>query len=116
MMIAVPPMATMFFQCTLGSALTYSVFTPTGGKPGPQGQPAGSWGQGALAASGRNNISHDSASSIGGFSNMNTHRVSNASPVVQGEGIKDGRRRCEISYETHTYRPLPGWPSALTAA
>jgi type IV secretion system protein VirB6 len=44
LVVSVPPMAAMFFQGTLGSALTYSVFTPTGGRPGPQGQPAGSWG------------------------------------------------------------------------
>lgn len=35
---SVPPMAAAFFQGTLGNALTYSVFS--GGRPGPQGQPA----------------------------------------------------------------------------
>lgn len=42
LIVSVPPMAAMFFQGTLGSALTYSVFNG-GGRPGPQGQPAGSW-------------------------------------------------------------------------
>ncbi len=42
LIISVPPMAAMFFQGTLGSALTYSVFQGAGGRPGPQGQPAGS--------------------------------------------------------------------------
>jgi type IV secretion system protein VirB6 len=58
MMIAVMPMATMLFQCTLGNVLTYSVFTPSGGRPGPQGQPDGSWGGqsgGFAQQSGRNN-------------------------------------------------------------
>jgi len=34
-------MAAMFFQGTLGSAITYSVFQGAGGRPGPQGQPPG---------------------------------------------------------------------------
>ena len=42
LVVSVPPMAAMFFQGTLGSALTYSVFQGAGGRPGPQGQPAGS--------------------------------------------------------------------------
>lgn len=41
LIVSVPPMAAMFFQGTLGSALTYSVFRNSGGRPGPQGQPAG---------------------------------------------------------------------------
>lgn len=44
LIVSVPPMAAMFFQGVLGSALTYSAFTP-GGRPGPQGQPAGTWTQ-----------------------------------------------------------------------
>ena len=36
-------MAAMFFQGTLGSALTYSVFHGSASRPGPQGQPPGSW-------------------------------------------------------------------------
>jgi type IV secretion system protein VirB6 len=43
LVVSVPPMAAMFFQGTLGSALTHSVFTPTGGRPGRQGQPPGSY-------------------------------------------------------------------------
>ncbi|WP_213947920.1 hypothetical protein [Luteibacter sp. dw_328] len=45
LIVSVPPMAAMFFQGTLGSALTYSVFQGAGSKPRPQGQPDGSWGQ-----------------------------------------------------------------------
>lgn len=41
LIVSVPPMAAMFFQGTLGSALTYSAFRPEGGAPGPQGQPPG---------------------------------------------------------------------------
>jgi len=44
LIVSVPPMAAMFFQGTLGSALTYSVFGGSGGRPGPQGQPPGSYG------------------------------------------------------------------------
>ena len=49
LIVSVPPMAAMFFQGTLGSALTYSVFQGAGARPGPQGQPAGSWGHQAAA-------------------------------------------------------------------
>lgn len=49
LIVSVPPMAAMFFQGTLGSALTYSVFQGAGGRPGPQGQPPGSYGTGGGA-------------------------------------------------------------------
>jgi type IV secretion system protein VirB6 len=45
LIVSVPPMAAMFFQGTLRSALTYAVFQGAGSKPGPQGQPAGPWGE-----------------------------------------------------------------------
>jgi type IV secretion system protein VirB6 len=43
LIVSVPPMAAVFFQGTLGSALTYSVFQGAGPRSGPQGQPAGPW-------------------------------------------------------------------------
>lgn len=47
LIISVPPMAAMFFQGTLGGFSPYSVFgggAAQSGRPGPQGQPAGSLG------------------------------------------------------------------------
>lgn len=44
LIISVPPMAGMFFQGTLGSLTTYSVFGGGASRPGPQGQPPSAWG------------------------------------------------------------------------
>ena len=44
LIISVPSMAGMFFQGTLGSLTTYSVFGGGTSRPGPQGQPPGAWG------------------------------------------------------------------------
>ncbi|GAB5343237.1 hypothetical protein PFUM301598_17140 [Pseudomonas fluorescens] len=55
-------MAAMFFQGSLGSALTYSVFQGSVARPGPQGQPPGSWCGGAPHASADKNFqANDSA-------------------------------------------------------
>lgn len=40
-------MAAMFFEGTLGGFSSYSVFSGGAQRPGPQGQPPGSWGGGA---------------------------------------------------------------------
>jgi type IV secretion system protein VirB6 len=45
LIISVPPIASMFFQGTLGNFLTYSAFgMGAASRPGPQGQPPGSYG------------------------------------------------------------------------
>jgi type IV secretion system protein VirB6 len=87
LVVSVPPMAAMFFQGTLGSALTYSVFTPSGGRPGPQGQPPGSWGGASLARS--------EAPQIGNQQNQQTmHGSANryttpTAPNASSEVVKD---------------------------
>jgi type IV secretion system protein VirB6 len=43
LIISVPPMAGNFFQGTLGSFMSYSVFRGPESQPGPQGQPPGSF-------------------------------------------------------------------------
>jgi type IV secretion system protein VirB6 len=89
LVVSVPPMAAMFFQGTLGSALTYSVFTPTGGRPGPQGQPAGSWaGQGASTAAIQSDRQNQA---VGGTLHNNSGRYITANaPAPAGEGMKYG--------------------------
>jgi predicted chitinase len=78
---ASPPMAAMFFQGTLGSALMYSVFNPGNGRPGPQGQPAGSMGSAHHQPG-----SQEAAS--GGRSAQTFHRVTGQSTAPQGDEIK----------------------------
>ena len=47
LIISVPPMAAMFFQGTLGSFMPYAAFgAGAASRPGPQGQPPGSYGGG----------------------------------------------------------------------
>lgn len=79
LIVSVPPMAAMFFQGTLGSALTYSVFQGAGGRPGPQGQPAGSW-------RGASNGSSDSGEYSRGENNLSK----SSSPVfsAQNPGLR----------------------------
>jgi type IV secretion system protein VirB6 len=48
LIISVPPMAAMFFQGTLGNFMHFSAFDQSG-RPGPAGQPPGSYGAGASA-------------------------------------------------------------------
>ena len=43
LIISVPPMASMFFQGTMGNFLTYSAMGGANNKPGDGGQPAGSY-------------------------------------------------------------------------
>jgi type IV secretion system protein VirB6 len=81
LIVSVPPMAAMFFQGTLGSALTYSVFNPGNGRPGPQGQPAGSMG-----GSHHQPSSQEAAS--GGRSAQTFQRVTGQSTAPQGDEIK----------------------------
>jgi len=46
LIISAPPMAAQFFNGTLGSFMAYSAFNGAGARPGPQGQPAGSYAVG----------------------------------------------------------------------
>lgn len=45
LILTIPPMATMFFNGTMGQFLYFSAFD-RGGMPGPQGQPPGAYGRG----------------------------------------------------------------------
>ena len=49
LILTAPPMAAMFFQGTLGNFMAYSQIggSPGMARPGPQGQPPGSYGGGA---------------------------------------------------------------------
>jgi type IV secretion system protein VirB6 len=88
LVVSVPPMAAMFFQGTLGSALTYSVFTPSGGRPGPQGQPAGSWGGGHLAQSQTAGLGDRQNTTAGSFSDRVVTGQGAALP--QNESVRQG--------------------------
>ncbi len=89
LIVSVPPMA-MFFQGTLGSALTYSVFQGAGSKPGPQGQPAGSWGQRPNTPSTQQYVGQEGNHSLGSF----TTRVSSGTQApTQQETVKQGTSR-----------------------
>lgn len=65
LIVSVPPMAAMFFQGTLGSALTYSVFNSRSNHPGPQGQPPGSWGGYSIPSAPAGAASQNSSEQIG---------------------------------------------------
>jgi len=81
LIVSVPPMAAMFFQGTLGSAITYSVFQGAGGRPGPQGQPPGMIPSHAPATDSGNQVGH------GGFGG----RVTGQTAAPRQDLIKDGR-------------------------
>ncbi|MDQ7995305.1 MAG: type IV secretion system protein [Luteibacter sp.] len=85
LIVSVPPMAAMFFQGTLGSALSYSVFQGAGARPGPQGQPAGSWaGNNAPPSSG---VGHANTGNIMGTGFNNTRSTTQQS-VAQNDSMK----------------------------
>jgi type IV secretion system protein VirB6 len=46
LIISAPPIAAQFFNGTLGNFMAYSAFNGAGARPGPQGQPAGSYAYG----------------------------------------------------------------------
>jgi type IV secretion system protein VirB6 len=85
LIVSVPPMAAMFFQGTLGSALTYSVFQGAGGRPGPQGQPPGGWGG---HSPGRLDTSQGKANESGFSNQANATRVSGVMPARLNDDIK----------------------------
>jgi type IV secretion system protein VirB6 len=67
LIISVPPMAAMFFQGTLGGFSPYSVFSGGAQRPGPQGQPPGSWGGGSLPGVGSSHAPTDRVRENNGF-------------------------------------------------
>ncbi|WP_426702132.1 type IV secretion system protein [Rhodanobacter sp. Col0626] len=85
LIISAPPMAAMFFQGTLGNFMAYSAFNGAGSRPGPQGQPPGSYGNGGHGPS--QNMSANSntgaQSGIGGF-NSPRSSISHNDPRLGG--------------------------------
>jgi type IV secretion system protein VirB6 len=59
LVISVPPMAGNFFAGTLGNFMAYSAFSGGGiggARPGPQGQPAGSYGLAPMSSTAQSNV------------------------------------------------------------
>ncbi|RMQ87980.1 hypothetical protein ALP97_200059 [Pseudomonas salomonii] len=86
-------MAAMFFQGSLGSALTYSVFQGSGARPGPQGQPPGSWGGQGRIPTQASGVNHESNASGGGFTGgggFSGSRVSGNQSPQYTDAIKSG--------------------------
>jgi len=83
LIVSVPPMAAMFFQGTLGSAITYSVFQGAGGRPGPQGQPPGM----ASASAPATGVGKDPNTSVGSFHGRVT---GGQAPAPQDQGVRQG--------------------------
>jgi type IV secretion system protein VirB6 len=74
LIISAPPMAAQFFNGTLGSFMAYSAFGGGGARPGPQGQPPGSYavgghGHGPAPASTQQSNAASSQPSNAGFGN-----------------------------------------------
>ena len=73
LIISVPPMASMFFQGTLGNFMPYAALgASAASRPGPQGQPAGSYGGGSYAAPASNtaqSVDPGRQAGTGGFGN-----------------------------------------------
>jgi type IV secretion system protein VirB6 len=94
LIISVPPMASMFFQGTLGNFMPYAAFGAGAvSRPGPQGQPPGSYGGGGGYVPASTTASTNPGAQIGGgglnnlSTNSTTRLVSGANPVPQSESI-----------------------------
>jgi len=71
LIISVPPMAAVFFQGTMGSFMHFSAFGPgAGSRPGPQGQPPGSYGGGYVPL-----VTDTSSGSTNHGNNSNFHNA-----------------------------------------
>jgi type IV secretion system protein VirB6 len=92
LIVSVPPMAAMFFQGTLGSALTYSVFQGAGARPGPQGQPAGSWGGNGGGQDYATGAHGQTKKAESGFTpGLDPGRASGATSYTPPEAVKSAR-------------------------
>jgi type IV secretion system protein VirB6 len=95
LIISVPPMASMFFQGTLGNFMPYAAFGAGAvSRPGPQGQPPGSYGGGGGAYAPPANTSQTNPGALSDRSSLNnlnanttTRMVSGANPAPQSESI-----------------------------
>ena len=82
LIISVPPMAAMFFQGTLGSFSPYSVFSGGSQRPGPQGQPPGSWGGASSPAPGITGSQKTTDMNSGAFNGRTTSSSYTPQPDV----------------------------------
>lgn len=95
LIVSVPPLAAAFFQGTVGSFMHYSAFGGgPGNRPGPQGQPPGSYGGygGSLAhqpaqAGQPSHHPHGGSGPHGGALPMSGARTTAMSPPQQAEAI-----------------------------
>jgi type IV secretion system protein VirB6 len=93
LIISVPPMAAMFFQGTLGSFMPYAaVGAGAASRPGPQGQPPGSYGYGRNAppSSTAQTVDPGGLASTGGFASNPgaVTRVSGASNSSHADVVR----------------------------
>jgi type IV secretion system protein VirB6 len=93
LIISVPPMAAMFFQGTLGSFMPYAaVGAGAAARPGPQGQPPGSYGYGGGSGASQalagvpSNAGQQAAS--GAYSDPNIGRVTGQASTPQADVTK----------------------------
>lgn len=97
LIISAPPMAANFFSGTLGNFSAYSTFGGGAGaggaaalRPGPQGQPVGSYGGGGMGASrastGQSNAGNQTNNT--GFNNPNFSRMAGQTSTAQADVVK----------------------------
>jgi type IV secretion system protein VirB6 len=88
LIISSPPLAAMFFQGTVGSFMHFSPFS--GGatsRPGPQGQPPGSYG-GAYAPQSSTAQANAGAQASAGFSNPHLGRMTGNAHSAQADVVR----------------------------
>lgn len=93
LIISVPPMAGNFFQGTLGSFMYFSAFGGgAGNRPGPQGQPPGSYGHGHGAP--QSNAAQAGTEKIqsSGFNSPGVGRMAGQASTAQADVTKTGNR------------------------
>lgn len=93
LIISVPPMAAMFFQGTLGNFMYFSAFgAGAASRPGPQGQPPGSYGYGAAIPNFGQTIGHGQQGGGGTANNLNLGRMAGQARAAQADVTKTGNR------------------------
>jgi type IV secretion system protein VirB6 len=90
LIISVPPMAAMFFQGTLGSFMPYAaVGAGAASRPGPQGQPPGSYGYGSSSPAATAEVNRNRP--VGGansYTDPNIGRVTGQASTPQADVTK----------------------------
>lgn len=92
LIISVPPMAAMFFQGTMGSILTYSAFAGgAASRPGPTGQPPGSYGALPPVTNSNGNVNQGSAA--GAFARPPGAQITPQSDTIKQSQTPNGFNR-----------------------